>query len=367
MKICYVINSLGAGGAERSTLELARYMRDRGHTVSLVYFKEKKIGVSKEMQSLGIDLRSVPGAGVAKWVRFVRAVRKVQPHVIHSVLLESNLAVRLGSIFLPRAVRVESLVNTPYVSIRKEDQAIGNKMSVVRAIDAMTANLFPAHYHAITQAVWAHYKQIYKRGKVSIIYRGRHAAQLKTDYSGGSPFRFLVVGRSDFQKGQWLLLEAAALLQADLSEKFQIEIAGRDGASTPRLQALVRKYALEDNVHFHGFRDDVPEWLRGGDCFVFPSLYEGLGGALIEAMATGLPCIVSDIPTFREVVGLEGNALFFPVGNAEGLAEQMRSVMLDRELRERLGKAARNRFEQAFRIEEVSKQMERMYHELLPA
>lgn len=68
-----------------------------------------------------------------------------------------------------------------------------------------------------------------------------------------------------------------------------------DGRQKQNLQELAQQLGVQEQVRFLGYRTDVKELLKAADCFVFPSYQEGLPGALMEAMAAGLPCIASKI------------------------------------------------------------------------
>ena len=101
--------------------------------------------------------------------------------------------------------------------------------------------------------------------------------------------------------------------------------------------------------------------LAAGDGFVFPAGYEGLGGALLEAMAARVAIVVSDLAVTREV--LAGDAWFFPAGNASALAE----AMIDAKDRadDALPIAARNRFMERYTLEAVGSRMADLYREIV--
>jgi len=83
--------------------------------------------------------------------------------------------------------------------------------------------------------------------------------------------------------------------------------------------------------------DELPRWYHAADAFVFPSLKEGWGLALLEALAAGLATVATDIPVFREFLG-EQDALLVPAGDAGALGDVMVRVVSDPELRSRLGR-----------------------------
>jgi glycosyltransferase involved in cell wall biosynthesis len=142
-------------------------------------------------------------------------------------------------------------------------------------------------------------------------------------------------------------------------------LAGRRGSVSPRLDAVLRGTGLDGEVRFLGHRDDVPEVLAAADLFVFPSLLEGLGGALIEAMALGLPIVASDLPAVREVVEEGANALLVPPGSPGRLADAMRALIDDPERMVAFGARGREIFEERFTIERSVEQMVGLYERVI--
>ena len=100
------------------------------------------------------------------------------------------------------------------------------------------------------------------------------------------------VGRFNLQKNHPFLLSVfAALLK---KEPHAVLLLAGGGEDMPRMQELARTLGISTQVRFLGVRSDIPDLMQAMDVFVFPSLYEGLGIALVEAQAAGLPCVVSD-------------------------------------------------------------------------
>lgn len=111
------------------------------------------------------------------------------------------------------------------------------------------------------------------------------------------------VGRFAEQKNHAFLLDAFYLIYQK-NPKAVLMLIGTGGL-LPEMRRKAKRLRLEDNVIFAGVRSDVPELMQAMDVFAFPSLYEGLGIALIEAQAAGLPCVVSDtVPREADVTGL---------------------------------------------------------------
>jgi glycosyltransferase involved in cell wall biosynthesis len=142
--------------------------------------------------------------------------------------------------------------------------------------------------------------------------------------------------------------------------------AGREGNSTPQLRSIVERLDIESHVRFLGVRDDVPDLLAAADVFVFPSLFEGLGVSLLEAMsANAAVCAVSDAPPFDEIVepGLTGS--MFRSADSGDLAAAVVALLDDPDMREKMAEAARQEVEANYRIEDVTKRLEAMYLDVL--
>jgi glycosyltransferase involved in cell wall biosynthesis len=105
--------------------------------------------------------------------------------------------------------------------------------------------------------------------------------------------------------------------------------------------------------------------LAASDVFVFPSLYEGLGVSLLEAMAAGLPVVTTDRPPMNEIVQTGINGLLIPAGDPAALATAVVHLAEDPPTRSRLGEAAKRTVTSQFNIEGVVRQVEGLYLEVL--
>jgi glycosyltransferase involved in cell wall biosynthesis len=116
-----------------------------------------------------------------------------------------------------------------------------------------------------------------------------------------------------------------------------------DGPSTLSLESLAAELGLSGRVKFLGERTDVGACLEMSDVFVFPSLFEGLPLAPIEAMLKGLPCIVTRIEPVLELFADNETAIVVSPGSVEELANAMRRIYGDAALRHRLGSQGRSK------------------------
>jgi rhamnosyl/mannosyltransferase len=176
--------------------------------------------------------------------------------------------------------------------------------------------------------------------------------------------RLLFVGRLRYYKGLDILLKAMTRLP-----DVQLNVIG-DGSMRKIWGALSEELGLAERVFFSGdvHDDELSEWYRSSDIFVLPSTSraEAFGTALIEAMASGLPCITAELGTGTSWV-VENNATGFvvPPANPEAMAEAISILLRDVSLRKKMGCAGRRRVEQFFSQEQMILKVENLYKRLL--
>lgn len=337
----------------------------------VVCLEQRSVGVEEEVAATTEVVFVGPGlARGGKGLR--REIKRLEPDLIHTTLFESDVLGRLASIATGIPV-VSSFVNTSYeVPHGSNPDVPPLKLWMVRAIDGFTARHLVKRFHALTEASAdsATRSLGVSRHLIDVIPRGRNESRL----GSSTPERrsrvrselgledeqpvLLSVGRREHQKGQIHAIEAMASISQGRPESVLL-VAGRDGAASQRLHGAVISAGVERNVRFLGHRGDVPDLMAAADLLVFPSLYEGFGGTVIEAMALELPVVASDIPTLREVTA--GAAELVPVGSSQALAETALRLLDNPEMRERLKTAGRHRFETQYTIDAVADRMAEFY------
>jgi glycosyltransferase involved in cell wall biosynthesis len=160
------------------------------------------------------------------------------------------------------------------------------------------------------------------------------------------------VGTLQPRKNIPFLIEAFAQLKSRIPEAKLVLVGNRKGHHVDtRLDAAINRLNMTGDVIFPGFidQDDLPAVIRGAQVFAFPSLYEGFGIPLLEAMSQEVPVAASDIPSLREVAG--ESALYFPVSDETAslasCAETLYTLFIDREKRSALIQSGKERI-QAF-------------------
>lgn len=170
------------------------------------------------------------------------------------------------------------------------------------------------------------------------------------------------IGRLTEQKGLDVLLLAVRAL-IDQALHLRVWLVG-DGPLRSQLEGQTLKLGLSDVVQFLGFRDDVPSLLRSSDVFALPSRYEAMPIVLLEAMAAGLPSVVTDVGDNAELVEDGVSGITVPPENPEALAEALKRLLLDPALRSTMGKKAKSRV-QHYTIERMVARTQEVYDEVL--
>lgn len=171
------------------------------------------------------------------------------------------------------------------------------------------------------------------------------------------------VGRFVAYKGYGHLLEAARLVQ-DIRPGVHWVLVG-DGELRVDLENRCRDLGLQAQVHFPGWREDVPDILALGDLFVLPSLAEHFGRVIIEAMAMGKAIVATNAGGVPEIVVHGETGLLVPPGQPKALAEAVVRLLEDPARAGRLGVAGRRRAKDTFSLSQHVGAVEALYSEVL--
>ncbi len=378
--VLHVIDSLGVGGAEHQLLDIivrSDPVRFR-HTVCALTLTG---GFVQDFERAGIqvhDLHLNTRYDFAWGLRQMLAItRRVKPHILHASLFRAGVLARIAG-RLTRTPVVTSLVNTTYEPEWRLDnpRLAPWKVGVLQTLDGVTARYWGTRFVAITHAV--KHSAVRQLGlapeAVVVIPRGfpfgdrpapaAHAVQIaRAEVAPNAYPVVLNVGRLVPQKGQRYLIDAMPHVVEEFPTA-RLLIAG-EGRLRGELDAHIRRLGLEVSVSLLGQRRDVPLLMAAADIFAFPSLYEGFGVSLLEAMASGRPCIVSDIEVLREVTDQGARAFPVPSRNPEALADAIRRLARDPAQAGQLGAAAAQWARAQFDIRGSVRAVETLYESLL--
>lgn len=199
--------------------------------------------------------------------------------------------------------------------------------------------------------------------KIVTIRNGAYPPLVRTDISVEKRgFTLVTVGRLAPAKSYDTLLRSVAIARQQVKD-LTLWIVG-DGVQAASLRRLSSELGLDGVVHFFGERADVGNWLREADVFVLSSISEGLPISILEAMAVGLPVIVTDVGGMPEVVSLSGAGTTVRAGDVDGLARAIIEFARRDDLKE-WGARARSCYTQHFTPERMADQYLALYQTCL--
>lgn len=374
-KIIFLIDTLQTGGAEKSLLDItSRFKKYKPVFIQLFEGDElKPLFEAQEVQVLSMNLSpSYKFQAIAKHI--LPYVEQIQPVLLHSTLFRSDMVSRELKKMTGLPL-INSFVNNSYSRSRYKKMSflMKSKLFGVQQWDKLTArnvDLFISNSKAIkasnTAALGIHKK------KVKIIYRGRDSSvfrevnndavkKLGDQFGTHGKTIFLNVSRLLQRKGQLDLVRAFKNVVEKHSDVLLL-LAG-EGSYRHTVEQEISRLELQNHVTLLGNRGDIPDLLHFADYFVFPSHYEGLPGALIEAMFAGIPIIASSIPENMECVNEKMASLFDPGDTAE-LANKLCEALQDNDWKDRISLARRFAMEN-FEINSIANQYEETYAQLL--
>ena len=355
LKLIQIIPSLKGGGAEKLAMQMHLLFLEQGIESHLISFTGDCPPNMPNTYSLNL-----PHQRSAKAVfHLVLAIRKFvrkygAPDVIHTHLFPAQLFTPLALVLLRlKTVLITTEHNT---NNRRRNTFLGKILDkgMYKPYDAIICISDGAR---ISLQTW----QPSTKQKLTIIHNGIDLKKFNLRLQK-SPFRkgrvvIISVGSLTLRKGYKTALRAISLLT---EQQIEYWIVG-DGPEKKELENLVVKYEIADRVKFLGWRDDIPELLPKADIFLLTSMWEGFGLVVAEAMATGLPVVVSNVPGVGEVVGADGLCGYLvEPQNAEGFAMRLKMLIQANDERKRMGRNAVLRA-QKFSIEETAKKYISLY------
>ncbi|ABI45426.1 glycosyltransferase [Synechococcus sp. CC9311] len=265
-------------------------------------------------------------------LQFRNLVEQEQPRRILALLTRTNIVCCLACWDLPVHV-VVSERNDP------ARQRLGTFWALLRRLCYRRADVVTANTDGVLKALsrigtWQRLELLPNPLPFGVISSAENGSERDLEV--------LAVARLKIQKGLDLLIRAFASIPEVRRLGWCLTVVG-DGPERSSLENLVTKLGI-DGVFFEGFRSDPQTFMQRAAIFALPSRFEGMPNALLEAMAAGLPCVVSDAsPGPLEMITDGVNGLVVPHEDWPALAKKLEMLMEDQILRFRLGEAARQK------------------------
>ncbi len=334
LRILEVLATLRRAGAETVATSLACGL-DRGrfeaNVVSL--YDAFPDGFEPVLESCAVTCRHLGkrrGFDPSMFGRLRRTVSEFRPHIVHTHSYVLRYAWTAGA---------PAIVHTVHNLAEKEVDRVGRLLQQLAFRRGVTAV-------AISEAVAESFRRLYGRDPDALI---PNAIDLDR-FGGPSDWRerqgfstadllIVSVARLEPQKNPLGLIDAFA---AAREPNWRLLLAG-DGSMRPAAEQRVRELGIADRVSFLGVRQDIPDMLAAADIFVLASEWEGSPVAVIEAMASGLPVIATDVGGVPELVEDAVTGLLVPAGNSARFAAALTRLANDAAGRRQMSQCARRR------------------------
>lgn len=383
IRVVVLIDSLRQGGAEQSMMAILPGLADHGIAPELVLLRSVSAEREGALVDAGVPVRVIghPNPlGLAVRVRSL--LRDRRPALIHATLFDPIVAAGLASPGTGVPVLATQAI-TP-AAPRPGDQADSaghpRKVRAALAIEGFALRHLATQVHAVTPGVRDAVAERFRvdPARIAVVERGRdpHRFAPPTPEEhraarAGLPVApdaevVVALGRHDPAKAFEDLISAIGRLASD-RPRLRLLLAGREGTATDALRAAIDRNGVGDRVHLLGDRSDPERLLAAADVFVLSSRREGTSGATIEAMATGLPVVATDLEGMRGILVDGEQARLVPVGDPAALAAGIGEILDHPELAERLGAAGRATFESRFTLERSVEAMACLYREVATA
>lgn len=367
IRIGFVVHVMQVAGAEVLTRELIHRLKDSIEPTILCLDSVGQIG--EELRAEGVEVLSFgrrPGRDWRLGLRMARVIRERRLDVVHAHQYTPFFYGALAKLFHPGFRLMITEHGRHYPDRVFPLRRAVNRLVLDRLADAVTAcSKFSAQGLRNVDGFAGSRIQVIENG-VEIDQYGvswNRAATKRT--VGLDPDRKYLIhaARHHPVKDQKTLLGGFALAAADLPHVDLLMVG--DGVLRNDLERMASELHIAHRVKFLGVRNDVPDLMRASDVFVLSSLSEAASLTLIEAMATGLPSVITNVGGNPEIARHEVEALLYPRGDREGLASCLRRVFTDATLARQLGTSARARAEGRYQLDGTIEEYYRAYCRLM--
>lgn len=374
IRLSLIITNLATGGAETMLLKLLQQL-DRCRfcptVISLMGLGE----IGPLIQALGIPVYTMNLSPVAPdplvVLRLARLLRQLQPDVVHTWMYHADL---LGGL----AARLAGCKRVIWGIRHSNISKIHNKRStlwVIRACALLSRHLPAKILSCSVRASDIHAAVGYAAHKLHIIPNGFELDRFVPDAAarasvraelGLAPDASLVglIARFDSLKNHFGFVEAAAMVHMQLADvHFVLAGTGVDANNT-ELAIAIADNGLQAHMHLLGRHDDVSRLMASLDVLASSSFGEAFPNVLGEAMACGVPCVVTDVGDSAEIVGHTGHVV--QAGDMSGLARGIVDVLrLSAKAKATLGVQARARVAANYEIGHVARLFEAFYEQVM--
>ncbi len=339
-------------------LRALRALQERGHHVWLCCRPETEVGKRALTQGIAVEFIRFGGdfdpRTIFKLARFMKRER------IDVVLTNMDKELRLGGM-------AAKLAGVPVVIPRRGiDYPLKDRWRYRFAYNVLATRIM-ANSLATKRALLRHAPWL-DAERIEVVYNGiavepfaqpsAHNFRAEWNVKTDEPLLGFV-GQLDERKGIRVLLTAFQQIKHELPQTRLVFVG--QGPLREIIADEVKKNNWGDAVLLPGFLDDIIGVMQAIDILLLPSLWEGFGIVLIEAMAAGKPAISTDTSSMPEIIANGQTGYVVPPGDAEALAERAIQLLRDAALREKFGQASRQRVAEKFTHERMVEKVENLF------
>lgn len=354
IKIAFVIDALQVGGAERMLLDLATALPKTDFSCR-VYTIIEQGELATEFEQAGVPVINIGKSGKISWgtvQRLQAAWKNWQPDLVHTHLFAGDTYGRLA------AWRSGISVLTTEHNMNLDETGL---KQWVRTILSWCTKQIVAVSHAVKE--YSIYTEYISARKVFVIYNGVDPVRFSPNPQATThtPPVVGMTSRLHPNKGHEFFLQALAKLPP---ESYQAVIVG-SGPEQERLEKLAGTLGITPQVRFTGAVQDVPAALSQIDLVVLPTLQEGFGLSVVEAMMMAKPVIAFDTGPMREVIEQAKTGWLIPPKDVTALSQSIQLFLSDAKLRQRLGEAAHLVAVEKFSLQRMVEQYADLYKRMI--
>lgn len=370
-RVMFILTTLAYGGAEIQVVNLAIQLRKREFEVHVITLMTPKAFLDVlnsngiKVTALNINNKFPNPIPILKLIFYIR---KWKPTIIHSHMVHPNILIRVIRPFLPKTTLICTAHNI--------DETGGKKLGKLREIIYRVTDPLCDMTTQVSQAGLQIYikKKIVKKNKIMYIPNGIDTKlykpdtqiryMLRSELGLSNKFVWVAIGRMEPQKDYINLINAFSEVVKKYKNSILVIIG--DGFMRHIIIDLIDKLGLSDHVMLLGIRKDIPKLLNIADGFVMSSSFEGLPLVLLEAAATQIPMVVTDVGGNKEIVQDSKSGYLVPPKNYIALAKKMLILMMQpKEERIKMGIYARNLIERRYDINIIVSKWINLYQKLI--
>lgn len=352
-QICFFNTHKAWGGGEKWHCDAATFFHTHGYEV-LVCGNENSILLQRIPKD--VERKSVKYSNLSFLNPFAywRTYRILRNRTISHIILCLPIDIKIAGI-------VAKLCGIPHIIYRRGSAIpITNSWSN-RFLFSHVVTEIIANSEATKQTILQNNKDLFDVEKITVLYNGITIPN-KIEHVRNEVFTIGTACRLEPQKNLFSLLEIAEKLK-QWNLHFQIKIAG-DGSLRDVLEKEIQKKQLIECVQLCGFQKDMQSFYESLDVFVLPSLWEGFGYVLAEAMMASIPLLAYNVSSNPELIHDGVNGFLIPLNDTDLFTEKLSLLIENEDLRKQMGQNARAFVETNFDKQETFAKVESYIQQL---